>query len=125
MPFPFLGGLPNPEIKLLSHVLAGKFFTIDPPGKPSVHNWHNCTKKTLLSIIVGGDNNDFHVISCYFHGGEDRDDGDTSERKDFTLGLNLVFLQVLLKSSYPSLWIFIFAFILMTPKLLSLGLTSP
>ena len=26
--------LPNPEIKPMSLVLAGRFFTIEPPGKP-------------------------------------------------------------------------------------------
>ena len=29
--------LPDPEIKLLSPVLAGGFFSIKPPGKPSVY----------------------------------------------------------------------------------------
>ena len=32
--FPTPGDLPNPGIKHVSHVLAGKFFTTEPPGKP-------------------------------------------------------------------------------------------
>ena len=37
LPFPTLGGLPNPGIEpasLVSPVLAGEFFTTEPPGKP-------------------------------------------------------------------------------------------
>ena len=37
LPYPTLGDLPNPGVKLASpvpSVLAGKFFTIVPPGMP-------------------------------------------------------------------------------------------
>ena len=34
LPFPSLGDLPNPGIEPASPVLAGGFFTIEPPGKP-------------------------------------------------------------------------------------------
>ena len=33
LPFPSLGDLPHPGIKLKSPALAGRFFTTDPPGK--------------------------------------------------------------------------------------------
>ena len=32
LPFPFLGDLPGPGIKLASPALAGGFFTSEPPG---------------------------------------------------------------------------------------------
>ena len=38
LPFPPLGDLPNPGIKPVSpmfHALAGRFFTTEPPGKPT------------------------------------------------------------------------------------------
>ena len=35
LPFPTPGGLPNPGIELASPGLAGGFFTIEPPGKPT------------------------------------------------------------------------------------------
>ena len=34
LPFPTPGHLPNPGIELTSPVLAGRFFTTVPPGKP-------------------------------------------------------------------------------------------
>ena len=34
LPFPSPGDLPNPGIKPVSPVLAGKFFTTEPPEKP-------------------------------------------------------------------------------------------
>ena len=34
LPFPPPGHLPNPKIKPVSHELAGRFFTPEPPGKP-------------------------------------------------------------------------------------------
>ena len=33
LPFPPPGDLPNPGIKPMSPVLAGEFFTTEPPGK--------------------------------------------------------------------------------------------
>ena len=35
VPFPSLGDLPDPGIKTESSALAGRFFTIEPPGQPS------------------------------------------------------------------------------------------
>ena len=35
LPFSPPGGLPNPGIKPTSPALAGRFFTIEPPGKPT------------------------------------------------------------------------------------------
>jgi len=37
-PFPSLGDLPNPGIKLMSPALACGFFTAEPPEKPN--EWH-------------------------------------------------------------------------------------
>ena len=34
LPFPPPGDLPNPGMEPSSHVLAGRFFTTEPPGKP-------------------------------------------------------------------------------------------
>ena len=34
--FPFLGDLPNPGIELASLALAGRFFTTEPPDKPTL-----------------------------------------------------------------------------------------
>ena len=35
-PFPSPGDLPDPGVELMSPALAGKFFTIEPPGKAAV-----------------------------------------------------------------------------------------
>ena len=40
LPFPSPGHLPNPEIKPTSPASAGRFFTIEPPGKPIL--WYAC-----------------------------------------------------------------------------------
>ena len=37
LPFPPPGGLPDPGLKPASPVLAGGFFTTEPPGKPWMH----------------------------------------------------------------------------------------
>ena len=34
LPFPSLGDLPNPGFEPMSPILAGGFFTTEPPGKP-------------------------------------------------------------------------------------------
>ena len=36
LPLPFPRDLPNPGIKPMCPVLAGGFFTADPPGKPHI-----------------------------------------------------------------------------------------
>ena len=36
LPFPSPGDLPDPGVEPKSPVLAGSFFTTDPPGKPHV-----------------------------------------------------------------------------------------
>ena len=36
LPFPSLGDLPDSGIKPTSPILAGRFFTSEPPGKPQV-----------------------------------------------------------------------------------------
>jgi len=35
-PFPSPGDLPHPGIKPVSSILAGRFFTSEPPGKPKL-----------------------------------------------------------------------------------------
>ena len=35
LPFPSLGDLPDPGIKPASPVLSSRFFTTEPPGKPT------------------------------------------------------------------------------------------
>ena len=39
LPFPSLGGLHNPGVKLMSPALAGLFLTTEPPGKPHYINY--------------------------------------------------------------------------------------
>ena len=41
VPFPSPGDLPNPGIKPMSPELAGRFFTTEPPGKPSQFFYHH------------------------------------------------------------------------------------
>jgi len=36
LPFPSPGDLPHPGIKAMSPALAGRFFTPEPPGKPTM-----------------------------------------------------------------------------------------
>jgi len=36
LPFPYPGDLPDPRIEPMSPGLAGRFFTIEPPGKPHI-----------------------------------------------------------------------------------------
>ena len=48
-PFPFLRNLPNPEIKPTFPVLAGRFFTTEPPGKPL---FSHRKKKSLQSVMT-------------------------------------------------------------------------
>ena len=38
LPFPSPGDFPGPGIKLESPTLAGRFFTTEPPGKPTINN---------------------------------------------------------------------------------------
>ena len=39
LPFPSPRDLPDPGIELVSPALAGRFFTTEPPGKPSYVIW--------------------------------------------------------------------------------------
>ena len=51
LPFPSPGDLPNPRIKSVSPILAGRFFTTELPGKPD-----KCTSATdSLSCTVESD----------------------------------------------------------------------
>ena len=50
LPFPSPGDLPDLGIKLISPALAGRFFTIEPLGKPHAYHTHN---KILEVGIMG------------------------------------------------------------------------
>ena len=53
LPFPSLGDLPNPGVKLMSPALAGLFFTTEPPGKPHHVNYCvQCRDLQLLKVIL-------------------------------------------------------------------------
>ena len=39
LPFPFPGDLPDPGTEPRSPVLAGRFFTTEPPGKPVLSSY--------------------------------------------------------------------------------------
>ena len=45
LPFPSAGDLPDPGIEPQSPALAGRFFTIEPPGKPTFY--YSVTKSSL------------------------------------------------------------------------------
>ena len=47
MPFPSPGDLPDPRLEPASPALAGRFFTTEPPGKPSVY-----TLKTIYFMLL-------------------------------------------------------------------------
>ena len=50
LPFPSPGDLPNPGIKLASPALAGRFFTIEPSGKPMTNTLLYKTEIRLMDI---------------------------------------------------------------------------
>ena len=55
LPCPPLGDLPHPGIKtmtLMSPVLAGRFFTTEPLGKPHYHDMFVQTKKLTLVTVT-------------------------------------------------------------------------
>ena len=60
LPFSSPGDLPNPEIELVSPALAGRLFTTEPPGKPTVYSkvhkstatWRGCTHVTMFARQV-------------------------------------------------------------------------
>ena len=47
LPFPFLGDLPDPGIKLAFPALACEFFTAEPPGKSFISCWEFGSFPTL------------------------------------------------------------------------------
>ena len=57
-PFPPSGDLPDPGIEPSSPVLAGGFFTTEPPGKPLCLNWAlrmlSHTKQVLSKQVLDG-----------------------------------------------------------------------
>ena len=52
LPFPSLGDLPNLEIELESPVLAGRFFTAEPPGKPTITGYLRLKKKKKKAMAL-------------------------------------------------------------------------
>ena len=53
LPFPSPGDLPDPEIELVSHVLADGFFTTVPPGKPCrLSDRHGNPNAMMIIAIV-------------------------------------------------------------------------
>ena len=44
LPFPSPGDLPNSEIEPTSAALAARYFTTEPPGKPSEMQYRECNK---------------------------------------------------------------------------------
>ena len=46
LPFPSPGDLSHPGIKPMSLALACRFFTIEPPGKPTIENTEGINQKT-------------------------------------------------------------------------------
>ena len=68
LPFPTPGDLPNPGIEPTSLALAGRFFTAEPPGKPSglyymhliTHQILTCTRKYHSKV-----QNTQHTVKFY------------------------------------------------------------
>ena len=51
LPLPSLGDLPDPGIKLVSPVLAGGFFTTEPPVKPQVLKRHTSKQLNMRTCL--------------------------------------------------------------------------
>ena len=57
LPFPLPGDIPDPGIKSTSLTLAGRFFTIEPPGKPSLaHRTCSIEVMNLIRIMTSSPN---------------------------------------------------------------------
>ena len=67
LPFPSLGNFPCPVIKLVPLVLAGRFFTIEPLGKPQIVLWD---AKSLLFRTVPASNQTciYSLFVGFLHG---------------------------------------------------------
>ena len=53
LPLPSPGDLPDPEIKCTSPVLAGGFFTTEPPGKPAIRmHISNLFGRCIISLLM-------------------------------------------------------------------------
>ena len=50
LPFPSSGDLPNPRIEPMLSALAGRFFTTEPPGKPSLLLQFNSVAQSCPSL---------------------------------------------------------------------------
>ena len=70
LPFSFPGDPPNPGIKPISPELPGKFFTIEPPGKPiiSIKKYINvqCSLFPMASTIGNFFSSRYHHITQIF-----------------------------------------------------------
>ena len=49
-PFPSPVYLPSPGIELASPALAGRFFTTEPPGKPTMEHYSAIKKNEIISF---------------------------------------------------------------------------
>ena len=49
LPFPTPGDLPNPRIEPISPALTGRFFTTEPPGKPTMEYDSAMKKNEIMS----------------------------------------------------------------------------
>ena len=54
LPFPFPGDPPDPRIKAMSPALAGRFFTLEPLGKPisTIYNLKNLVACSLQFLAL-------------------------------------------------------------------------
>jgi len=68
LPFPSPGNLPDPGIKLTSlasPALAGRFFTIESPGKPHISKYIPFTSASLCwTLIIITTMGSFHSLLC-------------------------------------------------------------
>ena len=54
LPFPSPEDLPNQGIEPMSPILAGRFFTTEPPGKPKLYS-HGANSKTHVTNVTHND----------------------------------------------------------------------
>ena len=56
LPIPSPRDLPDPGIELVSPALAGRFFTTEPPGKPSYVIWLKSNIKAISVVRMASQN---------------------------------------------------------------------
>ena len=69
LPFPSPGDLPDPEIKPWSPALAGRFFTMEPPGKPQIFQCtllkEYCRCLILLAYLFSSTHTHTQTLNCW------------------------------------------------------------